>query len=610
MTISPQRVVVIGYGPVGARLVEGLLGPVADKRMTLTVVGAERSDAYNRVLLAEYAVGRSARHRLDTTDTAAARMAGAHIRLGEAAVRIDRRRQLVHLDSGDELPYDQLVFATGARANIPTIDGLQRSRRDKFSAPTSAARLDEGAKPLPHGVIALRDLHDAAVLLKAVSQKQRLVVLGAGVLGMELALAAAEQGAKVVAVYHGDIPMARNLDRGAGRVLAAAARGAGVSMASHSRAESILFRYDTEGEQVFDALVCADGKQIPGDLLVLSCGVSARTELAAAAGLTVSAGIVVDEKLQAWNDPAVFAIGDCAHIVAQNTHSGGQRISGAPSGLIGPGWKQADWLAIQLGRMLDDGASTITPDPGTGTPMPPERQHVVMLKAEGIDVVSGGDHSPELWDEGHEVTQWADPARGSCVKMVTQNGVLTGFVSAGMPRLGAELTLLFESSGELPRDRSSLLQLDSTAGGEVSTTDPFAPGATVCWCNGVTASTIMHAVAAGQNSVDFVGKATRAGTGCGGCKGRIAEIIARTSAEIPTSRLVSSLETNEDCSLAESSVPTSADAESQQETPGDEPSFTSPRYENVDHKHPTSTDVTASSNRPTRMTIVATSQRR
>ncbi|MFP3381246.1 FAD-dependent oxidoreductase, partial [Bacillus sp. SIMBA_069] len=82
-------------------------------------------DAYNRVLVAEYAVGAAGRDRLEVTDTEAARTAGVDIRLGDTAASLDRVRQRVVLDSGDELPYDRLVLATGARANIPTLDGLQ-----------------------------------------------------------------------------------------------------------------------------------------------------------------------------------------------------------------------------------------------------------------------------------------------------------------------------------------------------------------------------------------------------------------------------------------------------------------------------------------------------
>lgn len=521
-----DRIVLIGYGPVGARFVEELLPAVRSGAVALTVIGAETHDAYNRVLIAEYAVGRATRERLDITDTAAAIAAGVEVKLGEAVVGIDRARQVVRLSNDKRVPYDRLVFATGARANVPTLAGMERARRDRRVRALDPAALDAGAAPLPEGVIALRDLGDAEKVRAAVTARQRVVVLGAGVLGMEIALAAAEQGADVVAVYHGDVPMGRNLDTGGGKMLARAARSVGVEMAAHSRSESILLRHDEDGVAHFDALLCADGKQIDGDLLLLSCGVGARTELAAAADLAVSTGILVDEELRSWTDPDVFAIGDCAHVAPRGSAGVDGRVPGGPSGLIGPGWRQADWLAARLSAEAAGRSTELLEE---------SRPGVVMLKAEGIDVVSGGDVAAELWDEpvhtcGSEVTVWADPARGGYAKLVTVGGALTGFVAVGLPRAGAELTLLFERGSELPADRSSLLRLDAPDAGAAATGDPFAPEATVCWCNGVTVGTITDAVAAGNDTVACIGSATRAGTGCGGCKGRITELIARAPA--------------------------------------------------------------------------------
>jgi assimilatory nitrate reductase electron transfer subunit len=561
---QPIEVVLIGFGPVGARFVEELLPVVRSGAVRLTVVGAEQHEPYNRVLLAEFAVGRTPRERLDLLDTAEALNAGVDVRRGDVAVSIDRQRQEVLLEAGGTVRYDRLVLATGARANVPTLVGLEGVRRDRATA-SSAGALDTGPAAFPSGVVVLRDLADAVVVRDAVRAGKRIVVLGAGVLGMELALAVAEQGAEVVAVYHGDTPMARNLDRGGGRILSRAARSAGVAMASHSRAETVLLRDDPESGRRFHALGCADGKLIEGDLLVLSCGVGARVELAERAGLAVASGVLVDDELRSWTDPDVFAIGDCAQVadpslVGEGARSGLVRVPGAPSGLIGPGWQQADWLA---------GALTAE---ATGAERPPlaaaERPTVVMLKAEGVDVVAGGDVSADLWDEEprgvgplgplgpagpvdalgpgpgasgqaahapdcrREITQWADPARGQYLKVVTRGGVVEGFVSVGMPRAGAELTLVFERGSELPADRSALLRLDA-GGAAMGASDPLAPDATVCWCNGVSVQTIVDAAAEGNDTVACISTATRAGTGCGGCRGRIAEILATAPASAP-----------------------------------------------------------------------------
>jgi assimilatory nitrate reductase electron transfer subunit len=553
---APERIVVVGYGPVGSRFVDEVLPLVAAGLADLTVVGAEREHAYNRVLLADYAVGRTDRDTLDLTDGSRARAAGAHIRTGVNVTSVNRTIRTVSLSDGSSLAYDRLVLATGARANVPTLDGVKRVRRALMKPGADAATLDSAEAPLARGIVALRDLADAATVLAAVQAGRRIVVLGAGVLGMEIALAAAAAGAEVCVVYHGEIPMNRNLDRGAGSVLTRSARRAGVTMVNHARAESVLFHHDDDGVERFEALICADGKQINGDLLLLSCGVGARTELAHLAGLPVSTGILVDESLQSWADPAIFAIGDCAHVAARPADvdlgaawNGTRPVpAGGPSGLIGPGWRQADSLAARFAaeitaapaehqQVMAATEAVVAAAPGAS---------VVMLKAEGIDVVAAGDTAADPFDvddSAHAhgcaagdpaplaVAQWADPEHGRYVKMVTRGGILTGFVCVGMPRTGAELTLLFERGSELPADRSVLLRFDGPDYDPATAGDAFAPEATVCWCNGVTVEAIGAAAVAGNDTVACIGSATRAGTGCGGCKGRIGEVLERFAAQ-------------------------------------------------------------------------------
>jgi len=532
VTAAPA-IVLVGYGPVGARFVEDLLPAVRAGAVSLTVIGAEDEEAYNRVLVAEYAVGRTDRSAMEVTDTGAALAAGVRFVRARRVTGVDRDGSTVNLDDGSTLGYDRLVFATGARANVPTLDGIDVVSRDL----RALLRLDHAEQGrdqrLPSGVTVLRDLADARTVRDAVAGGRRIVVLGAGVLGLEIALAAAEAGAEVCVVHHGGYPMARNLDTGGGTVLARSVVRAGVALVAHSRAEAVVYRTDDGGERHFDALVCADGKVIAGDLLVLSCGVSARAELATLAGLPTSAGILVDHGLRSWGDPHVFAIGDCAHVAGRPAdYLAGARVPGGPTGLIGPGWRQAEWLAASLSSEF---AATPSPEP-----LAAPRPALVMLKSEAVDVVSVGDVDLEPWDTepptvsetgehvpGRQVSQWVDPEHGRYLKMVTRRGVLEGMVCVGLPRTAAELTLLFERGSELPADRSVLLRNDGPDYAPTTDSDAFAPDATVCWCNGVTVAHIHESVDAGDTTVACVGKSTRAGTGCGGCKGRIGELIER-----------------------------------------------------------------------------------
>lgn len=514
MTAAPLRVLVIGYGPVGARFAENLVPAVRAGRVALTVVGAEESVAYNRVLVAEYAVGATPRESLTIADRAGLEAAGGRVLTGVAVIRLDRTARVAVLADGERIGYDRVVLATGSRANVPTLTGVPRTAH-------RAAGTDHG---LPRGVTALRDLGDAERISEAVAAGQRIVVLGAGVLGLEFALAAAHAGAQVAVVHHGPHPMPRNLDRGAGSVLRRAVHRIGVSIFAHSRAEAAVFHTGPDGRPTFDRLLTADGKDIAGDLLVLSCGVSPRAELAEESGLHASFGIVVDRSLRSWTDPTVFAIGDCAHIGDPALAEAGDRLTGAPSGLIGPGWRQADWLAARF----------LAGTEGTDDAIPAEREPLVMLKAEHVDVVAAGDVSPDPWDDdarGRHVAQWADPEHGRYAKIVTADGILTGFVCVGMPRTAAELTLMYERGDELPADRSLLLRFDGPDFDPTSASAALAPHATVCWCNGVSVEQIGDSMSAGNATVECVGRDTRAGTGCGGCRSRISDMLAAHAME-------------------------------------------------------------------------------
>ena len=96
-----------------------------------------------------------------------------------------------------------------------------------------------------------------------------------------------------------------------------------------------------------------------------------------------------------------------------------------------------------------------------------------------------------------------------------------------MPRTAAELTLLYERGDELPADRSLLLRFDGPDFDPTAGAAALAPNATVCWCNGVSVEQIDDSITAGNTTVECVGRDTRAGTGCGGCRTRISDMLAR-----------------------------------------------------------------------------------
>lgn len=199
------------------------------------------------------------------------------------AVSVDRAGRKVHLASGETLPYRHLVLATGARNRL----------------------LDLPNANLPD-VKYLRILDDSEALRQIMPSKTRVVVIGAGFIGLEFAATARIKGLEVDVLELAPRVMARAVTAEVSEYFQERHREAGIRIHLGVQATSI----EAEGGKV-TGVSLSDGRHLPADLVVVGVGVLPNIELAAEAGLPVAAGIIVDEYL-ATADPDISAIGDCA----------------------------------------------------------------------------------------------------------------------------------------------------------------------------------------------------------------------------------------------------------------------------------------------------------
>ena len=204
------------------------------------------------------------------------------LRLGESVAEVDCAGRTARLASGPALAYEHLILATGA---IP--------RPANFAG----AELD--------GVLALRDIDDAAQLKARMEDARHVVVIGAGFIGLEFAATAAAKGADVQVVEVAPRVMGRAVSQTISDFYADAHRGFGVKLHLGAGVASIE---GADGRAT--AVHLSDGRRLPADLVLVGIGILAHERLAAAAGLAVDNGIVVDESLTT-SDPRVSAIGDC-----------------------------------------------------------------------------------------------------------------------------------------------------------------------------------------------------------------------------------------------------------------------------------------------------------
>jgi len=277
--MTVDNVVIVGAGQAGYQVAASLRQESFDGRITL--LGDEPGVPYQRPPL-------SKAYLLGKIGTAALRFrqpewyAQQRVELVQASVsRIDRAAHCVLLANGENVPYDHLVLATGARNRVPAIPGIE---------------LD--------GVFGIRTLADAEALAPRLAEARHAVVIGAGFIGLEFAAVAAAKGVSVQVVELGTRPMARALSRPMSELFSDAHTGWGVSMNYSQTVAKIL---GAEGKVT--GVQTGDGIRLPADLVVYGIGVLPNAELAAEAGLTVANGICVDAHLLT-SDPAISAIGD------------------------------------------------------------------------------------------------------------------------------------------------------------------------------------------------------------------------------------------------------------------------------------------------------------
>ena len=282
MTGRDTTFVIVGASLAGAKAAETLRQEGFEGRVVL--VGEEPARPYERPPLSKnYLRGEADESSVFVHDESFYDKQAIELRPGTRATAIDVPASDVVLDDGDRLHYDALLLTTGAAPRRLSVSG---------------AELD--------GVHYLRTLDDSDRLRQAISVAGRVVVVGAGWIGSEVAASARQMGAEVAMVEVGRLPLERIMGPEVGGIYRDLHAAHGVELHFGVGVEALL------GSSAVSGVRLADGTTVDGDLVVVGVGVAPRVELAESAGLTLDNGIVVDDRLRT-SAASIYAAGDVAN---------------------------------------------------------------------------------------------------------------------------------------------------------------------------------------------------------------------------------------------------------------------------------------------------------
>src|SRR5438876_3206715 len=274
-----QRLVIIGNGMVGMRLVEDVLAHQGGDLFDIIVFGDEPYGNYNRILLSNVLAGVHDATDIFLNPLAWYRENGITLHSGQRVTHIDRQKKLVYTTEDIVQPYDRLVIATGSTPYIPTIENLHN-----------------GAGQLKEGAFIFRSLDDCEKIIQYTVRASRAAVLGGGLLGLEAARGLLNRGLEAHVIQLSNRPMNVQLDAPAGDVLKATLQRMGLHMHTGKTTTAVF------GEQDVRGLKFHDGMTLDCDMLIISAGIRPNVELAKRAGIEVERGIIVNDDLTCRND--------------------------------------------------------------------------------------------------------------------------------------------------------------------------------------------------------------------------------------------------------------------------------------------------------------------
>ncbi|MFO7448085.1 MAG: molybdopterin-dependent oxidoreductase [Ignavibacteriaceae bacterium] len=451
-----EKIIIIGAG-AGAY---GFIKAYRELNNTdeIVVFSKESHTFYNRILLPDYINGSKTWENLQKLVESDSNII---LHKGISIYGIDREAKTVYDSEGNDHTYDKLIICTGSRPNT--------------------------LKNIPlylEGVITIRTKEDADKLLPYVNEQSHIVVVGGGLLGLEMAGALIEKDVKVTLVHRTSRLMDKQLDITGSSLLHEMLSEMGINILYNEEVEMIYGRKHINGVKF------KNGKYIECDAMVVAIGTTPNIELAKDAGLEYSRGVIVNNRMQT-SDPNIFAVGEVAE------------YNGSLYGITASAEEQAEILAGYL-----SGDENIY---YSGSVM------MNILKINGISLCSLGLSQIPENKNGYEEIVFLDKAKKYYKKCIVHNDRLAGALLIGDSAEFIEFKNLIRDKIELSEKRLQLLRSSAVV-------EP-AEGEIICSCNSVGRINLTNKIKNGCFELKELFSHTGAGMGCGSCRPEVKKIL-------------------------------------------------------------------------------------
>jgi ferredoxin-nitrate reductase len=457
-----EKIIVVGAGAAAYRFLQSYRA--LNQRDELHVFSKEKDPFYNRVLLPEYVNETLSWERLQKFQTGEFEELNVTLHRENEIVMINRTQQYVVDVYGKKHIYDKLILATGSRAFIPK----------------------EAPVHLP-GVFTMRTRRDADELKKFLKPEGHVLIIGGGLLGLELAASLREMDVNTSIIQLSGRLMERQLDNLSGQLLLEFVEEIDIRVYLNDQVESVEAAKDTTGKL---AAFLKSGKTLNVDAVVYAVGTRPNIEFATEAGVESARGIVVNDYMQS-SDPAIFAMGEIAE------------HRGKLLGITSAAEQQADVLARYLNGDVQSTYEGSVP--------------MNILKFSHLDLCSIGIAEVPVNSEGYDEILFIDKSMRYYKKCIVKDDKLVGAVLVGDKSEFADFKTLIESQIELSERRLQLLRSGKK-------TEPML-GKLVCSCNQVGEGNIRKLIQGGCRSLPTLCQTSGAGMGCGSCKPEIQRLL-------------------------------------------------------------------------------------